>query len=243
MGAIGGTPAFGQGYKTPVGTISSDGTSQWNGTAWVPSPSSTAAQKQANQQPYDAAAQSPYAVNNANVSAAGDMNRYGVGYNIDPTGQVSYNTEGQQQRMTMDEQAKLDAQKRDSMMALLSSQSGGSAPHVGGGAVPFDENAARTAAFSRAKEQAGQIARSSLTSIAENLAGRNMTGGGLQALRESGAISGAGDQLQELNRDQLISDTNRASDVADRNYQGDITQRGQDLSNRASYLSLIRSLY
>jgi hypothetical protein len=46
-----------------------------------------------------------------------------------------------------------------------------------------------------------------------------------------------------LTRDQMISDVNRASDVSDMDYQGRITQRGQDLANRQSFISLLAGLY
>jgi hypothetical protein len=187
--------------------------------------------------PYDASSASAGAASTANKSAFGDANTTGVDYTIDPTGKVSYSNASEQQRIT-------DAAKRDSFLSLLSSNpSAPSAPTVQPSNVQGNEADARAAAFARAKDQAGKIARSSLTSISENLAGRNMSGGGLQALRESGAIQGSEEPLQQLTRDQLVSDTNRAADVSDMSYQGAITQRGQDLANRASYLSLLRSLY
>jgi hypothetical protein len=106
-----------------------------------------------------------------------------------------------------------------------------------------NEQDARAAAFSRAKDQAGKIARASLTSIAENMSSRGMTGSGLQNLRDAGAIQGAEEPLQELTRDQMMMDVNRAADISDMEYRGDITQRGQDLGSRQSYLNLLRGLY
>lgn len=144
----------------------------------------------------------------------------------------------------MAQEQQYKAANRDSMLSLLQTNPAApSSPTISHGGVQSNEADARAAAFARAKDQAGQIARSSLTSIASNLAGRNMSGGGLQALQEAGAINGATQPLQELTRDQMISDTNRSADIADQEYQGGIQQRGQDLSNRASYLSLLRSLY
>lgn len=187
--------------------------------------------------PYDAGRASAGAASTANRTAFGDANATGVDYTIDPTGRTSYSNASEQQRIT-------DASKRDSFMSLLSSNPAApTAPNVSPSNVQGNEADARAAAFARAKDQAGKIARSSLTSIAENMAGRNMSGGGLQALKEAGAIQGSAEPLQELTRDQMISDTNRAADVSDLSYQGAITQRGQDMAGRASYLSLLRSLY
>lgn len=201
-----------------------------------------------------------------NQQAADASKNTGADYSVDSTGGVVYNNSSAEQRQTIDQQAKIAAdaaaKQRDfaladraSFMQLLATNpSAVSAPNVapvsGAMGPQANEADARAAAFARAKDQAGQIARSSLTSIAENMAGRNMTGGGLQSLKEAGAIGGAGDSLQNLTRDQLISDNNRAADVSDENYQGaiaqrgqDVTARGQDLANRASYMSLLRSLY
>jgi hypothetical protein len=70
-----------------------------------------------------------------------------------------------------------------------------------------------------------------------------MSGASIQALEEAGAIDNAAGSLLDLNRDQAISDVNRSADIADLDYTGRITQRGQDLQNRQSYLSLLGSLY
>lgn len=102
---------------------------------------------------------------------------------------------------------------------------------------------ARAAAFARAKDQAGRVARSSLTSIAEEMAGRGISGSGIEALRAAGGIGEAAEPMQELTRTQAMGEAQRAADISDLGYQGGITQRGQDLANRQSYLALLRSLY
>jgi len=120
----------------------------------------------------------------------------------------------------------------------------GAAPSTGAapGMQPPVQDA-RAAAFARAKDQAGKLARASLTSVAENVASRGISGSGIEALRSANAIGGAEESLQDLNTAQLMSDENRASNIDDRNYAGDLAKRGQDLNARQSYLSLLRGLY
>jgi hypothetical protein len=201
--------------------------------------------KNRNQEPFDAAAPSAGAANT--VRRQVDPN---LDFDIGPTGNLSYNNQSAQQRQTAELNAKLQreaderrAAERRSLLGLASKGGGGSAPTVQHASVQGSEADARAAAFSRAKDQAGKIARASLTSIAEQIAGRGISGSGIEALRAAGAIGGAGDELQELTRDQLVADNNRAADISDMSYQGGITQRGQDLSARQSYLSLLAGLY
>lgn len=147
--------------------------------------------------------------------------------------------------------AKLQGEAEARRLAALSSQftqgSGTLQPRVGASAIPTDENAARAAAFGRAKDQAGQIARSALTGIQENVAGRGVAGGGIEALKTAGAIQDASAPLQDLTREQYINDLNRGATISDETYQGNIAQRGQDVSqsnaNRASLMALISSAF
>lgn len=166
-----------------------------------------------------------------------------VDFNIDPTGQTSYSNTSAQARQT--EAMRLAALKdaRDSFMSATGGVAGGSAPTVAPPNVQGNEGDARANAFRMAKDQAGKIARSSLTSIAENMASRGISGSGIEALRSAGAVQGADQPLQNLTSQQLTADTNRAADISDMSYTGAITQRGQDLASRSSYLNLLRSLY
>jgi hypothetical protein len=168
----------------------------------------------------------------------------GADYSIDPTGRTSYSNETNQQKDILNLQSQLKAKDRDSFLSLVSSTNGGpSSPTVAAPSVQGSETDARAAAFARAKDQAGKIARASLSSITEQMAGRGIAGSGIEALKSAGAINGAEAPLQDLTRSQMISDNNRAADVSDMGYQGAIAQRGQDLSSRASYMSMLRSLY
>ena len=132
------------------------------------------------------------------------------------------------------------ARQNASLQGMLSSTQAVQ-PHVTGGTQPFDEQAARQAAFARAKEQSGQIARSSLEGLRNSLSRRGISGGGYAQMRGAEALAPATDRLQDFTREQLIQDLNRGADVSDRNYTGDIQQRGQDAAQRQSLLSLIAS--
>ena len=202
------------------------------------------------QVPYDANRPSAGAAG----AAAGSVNP-NLDFNVSPTGATSLNNQSEQQRRMLQLQSQLGEQadlrehqqgisNRNSFLAQTSKSPAASQPVVSHpGAGPASEADARAAAFSRAKDQAGRIARSSLTSIAENMASKGMSGASVQALQEAGAINNAAGGLLELNRDQAMSDVNRAADVQDLNFAGRVTQRGQDLQNRQSYLSLLGSLY
>lgn len=167
----------------------------------------------------------------------------GADYNIDPSGNTSYSNASAQQRETEAMRLKALADARDSFLSVSGGTAGASAPTVQHGAVQGNEQDARANAFRMAKDQAGKIARSSLTSIAENMASRGISGSGIEALRSAGAVQGADQPLQDLTSQQLTADTNRAADISDLSYTGAVAQRGQDLSARSSYLNLLRSLY
>jgi hypothetical protein len=101
------------------------------------------------------------------------------------------------------------------------------------------EEAARSAAFARAKSQQGQIARATLDSISDIMAGSGRAGSGIESELKAGAIQGGAGELAETTRQQAESDVERARQIADRNYAGDLTRRGQALGLQQSLLSLI----
>lgn len=155
-----------------------------------------------------------------------------------------------QDKIRAENNTREDAKRKEILDRIDREMAGGNratAPTGGGtpaatGLAPTEQDA-RAAAFSRAKDQAGRVARSSLTAIAEQVANRGMSGASVQALQEAGAIGTAEGTLQDLGRDQMMSDVNRAGQVADRDYAGQLAMRGQDMQNRQSYLSLLRGLY
>lgn len=174
----------------------------------------------------------------------------GADYTVTQNGGTDYSNKTPQQMALDQSRAKLQADAEARRLAALSSSFGQDSallPKVGGSNIASDENAARSAAFGRAKDQAGQIARSAMTAVEENVAGRGVAGGGIEALQKAGAIQNASAPLQDLTREQYIQDLNRSADISDQTYAGNITQRGQDVSQKnsqkASLLALINQAF
>jgi hypothetical protein len=107
------------------------------------------------------------------------------------------------------------------------------------GGVGPDEEAARAAAFGRAKDQAGQTALASLNALESVMAGRGMRGSSAEASGIADVIQGGQGMVADQIRSQVINDANRRAQIADRDYAGDITMRGQDLAKQQSLLGLM----
>jgi hypothetical protein len=136
--------------------------------------------------------------------------------------------------------AEAESRRLSAATRIMSSSSGPTGPQVDGGGGPAGkEDAARNAAFARAKERAGQTALAALTSLKDVMAGAGKMGSSMESQGIASIIGGAAGDVNEFSRDELILDTNRAADIADRNYAGAITQRGQDQAAKLSLLSLI----
>lgn len=146
-----------------------------------------------------------------------------------------------QAQTLLNQRASLNAEEESRRISEISSLTGasGSTPHVSASAVPFDETGARNAAFARAKDTAGQTALSSLKALQDVVDTRGLDGSSIEAAGTGQVMAGAAGALGGFTREQLIQDLNRAASLSDRNYQGDITQRGQDMQMIPSLLSLI----
>lgn len=148
----------------------------------------------------------------------------------------------------MDQQA-ADANQRRLMDTLsmlggpfgaLFGQNGASAGHVGGGDADWEATLA--AQMGRATDSALQAGESAQRGIREEMAQRGLTGSGLEADELAQAKLASAGQIGESGRQIATQRANRAASVADRNYSGNITQRGQDLQAAQSRWSLIPSL-
>lgn len=145
--------------------------------------------------------------------------------------------EGEQQSML---NAELQKEAEARRLGYLSTVTGQQAPHVGAqGGPAFDENAARTAAFARAKEQAGQSALASVKALSDVMGERGLTGSSVEGNAMGEVIGGGASRINNYTRDQLGLDLNRAADIADNNQHNAIVQRGQDLSLIPSLMGLI----
>ena len=100
----------------------------------------------------------------------------------------------------------------------------------GTGQIPFDEEAARAEAFSRAKSMRGKTAQAALRSLADWSAATGRMGGGGEAELAANVLGEAGGGINDFIGEQYIQDLNRSRQISDRNYSGDLTRRGQDLA-------------
>ena len=183
-------------------------------------------------------------------------------YQVDPSGNVVYQgttgdpkTLAEQERLrlqaqygsqSMEQSARLQAEAEARRLGYLSQLQGGGAgasithPSVEGGA-----EAARDAVFARAKDKAGQIARSSLNALRNVMGERGLSGSSIEGLNQAGVVGAAGSELGDVNREQMIQDLNRQAEIEDLTYQGGIQQRGQNIAAQQPLLGLIaaRGLY
>lgn len=135
----------------------------------------------------------------------------------------------------------LKALQEASGLNLLGSYSSSGTGGAGRGAVggvtlptvqPPDMSAARSAAFARAKEQAGQTARSAIEALRGTMAERGLLGSGIEGGQTAEIIRGAAQGPNEITREQAIQDAANAAEWGAMQYQGGITQRGQDIQQR-----------
>ncbi len=115
-----------------------------------------------------------------------------------------------------------------------------SVPEVAQVALP-DNSAAAAAAFARAKDKVGATTASSITALRSALAGRGMLGGGGERRGVTNILTTGQGQLGDTSREQAISDVSRATDFAKMGYEGAISQRGQDITQRQQDISASQS--
>lgn len=138
--------------------------------------------------------------------------------------------------------ARTQAQAEQRRMAMLSTSGVGTTPGmVSHGDVTGDEAGARNAAFARAKEQAGQTALASLKALQEVMAGSGRMGSSMEAQGIADIVGEGMGDVNEFTRDKLIADLAREGEIADMNFQGQITQRGQNMSMTPSLLAMLTS--
>lgn len=131
------------------------------------------------------------------------------------------------------------------LAALGSTGAFNTAPQVTGGGpsgqLSPEETAARAAAFARAKDQAGMTANSALEGLRSATNARGIAGSSIEGEGMARILGGGAGEINDYTGAQLASDLGRSSQVSDRNYQGNITQRGQDLQARQALLALVNS--
>lgn len=146
-------------------------------------------------------------------------------------------------KSTLDQQAADAAWRRiqPSMSALLGQTGGGATgPTVSYGGP--DLQAAQDAAFARAKDRAGAIARSATDAVHEDAASRGVLDAGFTAgAVAKRAIAPSMNVLGDLNARQMAEAYNAASEGAKTAYQGAIEQRGQDQQAKVSSMNALFS--
>jgi hypothetical protein len=148
--------------------------------------------------------------------------------------------EGTLKQSNMQEAARLQAEAESRRLGYLSTVTRQQSPEVGPqGGPAFDENAARSAAFARAKEEAGRTGIASLKALQDVMASRGLTGSSVEGNGIADVVGGAAGRVNDYTRTALTTDLNRAANIADRNQQNAITQRGQNLSLMPSLMGLI----
>jgi|GEM_PF-5987221 len=100
-----------------------------------------------------------------------------------------------------------------------------------------DTSAAAAAAFARAKDKVGAQTAGSVTALRSALAGRGMLGGGGERRGVTGILTAGQANLGDTAREQAVSDVNRATDFAKMGYEGALTQRAQDVSQRGQTIA------
>lgn len=116
------------------------------------------------------------------------------------------------------------------------SPSGGSGGGVvgAGGHLPTltlgDQTASNAASFAKARDTVGKTGRASLDALRGELGATGNLGSGAEVQGVKDVIQSGAGELGQVSRDQAVKNADLAADVAKTNYQGGITQRGQDVS-------------
>ena len=128
-----------------------------------------------------------------------------------------------------------DGTSSSSSMSGSGGLSGGSSP-----AVKLDTGAIAAgdaAAYSRAKDQVGQSQQGLQKALTNKFAARGMRGSSIEGRAIGSAAEAGAGELADMSRSQAIGAGDRAIDLAKTQYQGNIEQRGQDISERGSIRS------
>lgn len=107
---------------------------------------------------------------------------------------------------------------------------------------PVDTSAADAAQFARAKDQVGEITRSSLVGLRSSLGGRGQLGGGGELRGTARLMEKGAGALGNVARDQAIENVTNERSRALAQFQGDLTMRGQNLSAQQASAALAARL-
>lgn len=118
-------------------------------------------------------------------------------------------------------------------------------PEVPRAAAPSraDRTAANDAAYGAAKAKIGLQNRASLNSLRNVMSERNISGSGIEGAGIASVVAGGNHNLSDAVLQQTGADLSREQNVEDRNYTGDVQQRGQDLSAQAAKRAALEELF
>ena len=151
---------------------------------------------------------------------------------------------GDIQGKLLGQRAQLSDASFDKRLGAVTGLLGGIGGETTGGpsyGVTPNEEAARQAAFAREKDTLGQILRAAMTGLTNSISERGLVGSGFEGQGVRDIIAGGQGQLGNVAREQTIQDLGRAREVADRDYAGNLTRRGQDLAFKNALLGLINA--
>lgn len=95
--------------------------------------------------------------------------------------------------------------------------------------TPADTTAATAAEYGAARDKIGLESRASLNALTDEMAGRGLAGSSIEGQGIASVVTGGQRELGDTNRSMALRELERQSQIEDRDYQGDITQRGQDI--------------
>lgn len=144
-------------------------------------------------------------------------------------------------------QAELDAEKRSREYAVADraqfpayfDRITGGTGDGSGDSAGAGSNAAADLAFARAKDREGILASRALRDLSGLMTATGRAGGGDERLAQAATLGGAFSNLNDVNTAQAVESARRAWGVEDRNYQGELVRRGQNLGLAPTVLGLV----
>lgn len=191
--------------------------------------------------PYTEGARSTANAGAAATSAYGTAQATGSDFSVGPTGETSYSNNTASDTNKAKLQAEAEARRWAQVQGLFGTgpnQLGPQVSHPGDGGA---EAAAQASSQARFKEKVGQVGRGAMTALKETMAGRGMSGSGLEGELGTNVInSGQSDLINKISSDEAAT-LKRGYDVNDQVYQGNIQQRGQLAQMYPSLMGVIAS--
>ncbi|SRR6266542_1757286 len=92
-----------------------------------------------------------------------------------------------------------------------------------------DTTASQNAEFSKAKDRVGRVGRASMNALSGEMRARGISGSGIEASEIGNRVDQASGALGDVANNQAVDALKRRYQIDDTNYQGDISQRGQDI--------------